>query len=61
MQYDDILANVMERDRIDRTRAESPLRRADDAISLDNSEMTLEEQDAWLLSRFDEVTRMGEQ
>ena len=61
VQYDDILANVMERDRIDRTRAESPLRRTDDAISLDNSEMTLEEQDAWLLSRFDEVTRMGEQ
>lgn len=50
--YSDVLANVVHRDHIDSTRAESPLRRADDAISLDNSDMTVEEQDAWLLDQF---------
>ncbi len=34
------------------TRAESPLRRADDAVDLDNSHMTVQEQDEWLLARF---------
>ena len=41
----DVLANVSERDRIDTTRAESPLRKADDAVVLDNSNMTIAEQD----------------
>ena len=36
VSYDEVLANVRERDHIDSTRAESPLRRADDAIDLDN-------------------------
>lgn len=48
VKYEDILANVRQRDEIDTTRAESPLRKADDAISLDNSSMTIAEQDAWL-------------
>lgn len=48
VDYEAVLANVRERDRIDTTRAESPLRRADDAIDLDNSGMTIAEQDAWL-------------
>ena len=39
--FDEILANVKERDHIDQTRAVSPLRRADDAILLDNSHLTL--------------------
>ena len=52
VNYEEVLANVVHRDHIDTTRAESPLRRADDAIALDNSEMTLEEQDAWLLEQF---------
>lgn len=52
VNYEEVLANVVHRDHIDSTRAESPLRRADDAIALDNSEMTLEEQDAWLLEQF---------
>ena len=52
VSYEDVLANVVHRDKTDTTREESPLRRADDAISLDNSEMTLDEQDAWLLDRF---------
>lgn len=53
--YAEVLANVMHRDAIDRNRAESPLRRADDAISLDNSQMSIEEQDAWLLAEFNRV------
>ena len=52
--YDDILKNVQERDYIDSHRAESPLRQADDALLLDNSAMTIPEQQAWLLARFHE-------
>jgi cytidylate kinase len=50
--YEEVLANVVQRDEIDRNRAESPLRRADDAIDLDNSHMTRQEQSAWLLDKF---------
>ena len=46
--YEEVLENVTARDHIDSTRAESPLRRADDAVDLDNTDMTLAEQDAWL-------------
>lgn len=53
--YEEVLANVMHRDSIDLNRAESPLRRADDAISLDNSQMTIEEQDAWLIDKFNSI------
>lgn len=52
VNFEDVLANVAHRDHIDETREESPLRRADDAIDLDNSSMTLDEQDAWLLDIF---------
>lgn len=52
----EILQNVQERDRIDTTRAISPLRQAEDAIVLDNSHMTIEEQKAWLLNQFKRVT-----
>lgn len=55
VSYDDVYANVVERDRIDTTRAVSPLRRADDAIDLDNGSMTREEQMDWLLARFREA------
>jgi cytidylate kinase len=48
VNYEEILANVVHRDTIDTTRAESPLRQAEDAICLDNSNMTLSEQNAWL-------------
>lgn len=58
VSYEDVLANVVHRDKIDTTRAESPLRRADDAISLDNSEMTLDEQDAWLLEHFKNIVSL---
>ena len=45
---EEVLENVTERDRIDSTRKESPLRQADDAVVLDNSHMSIEEQIEWL-------------
>jgi len=50
VSYDQIKANIIERDRYDETRDESPLRKADDAIILDNSFLTREEQFSWILS-----------
>jgi cytidylate kinase len=50
--YDDILKNVQERDYIDSHREVSPLRKADDAIELDNSYMTIAEQKEWLMQQF---------
>lgn len=50
--YDDILKNVQQRDYIDTHREVSPLRQAEDAIVLDNSHMTIEEQDAWLIDKY---------
>lgn len=52
--FDDILKNVKERDYIDSHRETSPLRKADDALELDNSNMTIEEQKAWLMARYHE-------
>ena len=52
--YEDVLANVVERDHIDETRDESPLRKADDALLIDNSHLSREEQNQWLLDRFNE-------
>ena len=53
--FDDILKNVEERDYIDSHREESPLRQAEDAILLDNSEMTIPEQKAWLLEQYNRI------
>ena len=50
--YEDILQNVKERDYIDSHRAMNPLRQAEDAIVLDNSELTIAEQKQWLLDKF---------
>lgn len=50
VSFEEILQNVEERDRIDQTRAVSPLRKADDAIVLDNSNMTIDEQNQWLMN-----------
>lgn len=55
--YEEVLANLRERDHIDETRAESPLRKAADAVTLDNSNMSLDEQDAFMLRIFNERTR----
>lgn len=49
VDFDEILRNVEERDYIDSHREVAPLRKADDAIELDNSNLTKEEQNAWLL------------
>lgn len=50
--FDDILKNVKERDYIDSHREVSPLRKADDALELDNSNMTIAEQKQWLMEQF---------
>ena len=54
--YADILKNVEERDYIDSHREVSPLRQADDALLLDTSNMTIDEQNAWLMERFEQAT-----
>lgn len=54
--YEEILANVINRDHIDETRAESPLRKADDATVLDNSTMTIAEQNEWLLNLYNKIS-----
>ena len=53
--YEQVLENVKHRDLIDTTRAESPLRRADDAIVLNNSHMSREEQNRWLLDLYNRI------
>lgn len=56
VSFDEVLKNVQERDRLDMARAESPLRKADDAIELDNTHMTIAEQQAWLMNEFRKAT-----
>ena len=46
--FEEVLANVRERDRIDQSREVAPLRQADDAIILDNSYMTVPQQMEWV-------------
>lgn len=53
--YEEVLNNVVQRDHIDQTRTESPLRQADDAIVLDNSTMSVEQQDKWLLELYHKI------
>lgn len=55
VNFDDILRNVQERDYIDSHREVAPLRQAEDALLLDNSELTREEQMQWLLDTFKRV------
>ena len=50
--FDEVLANIEQRDLIDSTRAESPLRQADDAIVLDNSDLTIAQQNEWLIKQY---------
>lgn len=50
--YEEVLANVVHRDHIDETREESPLRKAADAVMLDNSTMSIPEQNEWLISLY---------
>lgn len=48
--YEEVLANLQKRDHIDSNRADSPLRKAEDAIELDNSQLTKEQQFDWVMS-----------
>lgn len=57
VDYKDVLSNVIERDHIDETRKESPLRKADDALLLDNSDLSLEEQNNWLIDKFNKALK----
>lgn len=52
VSFEEVLANVVHRDHIDETREESPLRKADDALLLDNSTMSHEEQNTLLMEMF---------
>ena len=52
---EEILENVISRDKADMARAISPLRRAEDALELDNSYMSVEEQMAWFMERYNEI------
>ena len=56
VSMEEVLRNVRERDRLDMERAESPLRRADDAVELDNTHLTIPEQRALLLRLFHQAT-----
>lgn len=53
--YEEVLANVVSRDHIDQTREESPLRQASDAVVLDNSDMSREEQMKILTDLFNKI------
>lgn len=53
--FADILKNVQERDYLDSHRSVSPLRQAPDALLLDNSNMTIAEQKAWLMEKFNQA------
>ena len=54
---EEVERNIRERDKADMSRAVSPLRRADDAIVLDNSHMTVDEQMAWFMEQFAKINR----
>jgi len=55
VELEEVRLNLEKRDHIDSSREDSPLARADDAIVLDNSEITVEEQMVWFRERFDEI------
>ena len=52
---EEILENVISRDKADMTREISPLRQAEDAVVLDNSHMSVEEQVAWFIERYEGI------
>lgn len=51
VSFDEILDNVKQRDHIDSTRDVSPLKQADDALVLDNSNLTKDEQLEWIVEK----------
>lgn len=56
ISFDDVLENIKQRDYIDQNREESPLMQAEDALVLDNSTLTKEQQMQWLLDKFNYIT-----
>ena len=59
--FEDVQKNLAKRDHIDSNRADSPLKQADDAMLLDNSEMTLEEQMIWFRDLYERVRSTGDE
>ncbi len=55
VSYESVLENVKKRDYIDQNRTESPLVKAEDAVLLDNSNLSIEQQDEWLYNRYKEA------
>ena len=55
--FDEVLQNLSKRDYIDSTREDGPLKQADDAIVLDNSYLTIPEQNRKVLELFEEITK----
>ena len=55
--FDEILENVKQRDYIDQNRKVSPLKKADDALLLDNTELTIPQQKEWLFDQYNQVTK----
>ena len=55
--FDEILENVNQRDYLDQHREVSPLRQADDALLLDNSNMTIDEQNEWVMQQFEKAAK----
>ena len=54
--FDEILENVKQRDYIDQHRDVSPLRKAEDALLLDNTNLTIEQQKEWLFEQFNKIS-----
>lgn len=57
VDYNEILSNIRERDRIDSTREVSPLRQADDAVLLDNDDMNHQQQMQWLMDLYHSIVK----
>lgn len=57
--FDEVLANLEKRDLMDSTRADSPLIKADDAIELNNSTLSKEDQLEWILKLVQEKTQIS--
>lgn len=61
VNFDEVLENIKERDHIDMTRKESPLRQAPDAILLDNDHLTMQQQMDFLLRTFCKIEGSAEE
>lgn len=57
VSLEEIIDNIRKRDQADMTRAVSPLKKAPDALTLDNSRMSLDEQMAWVMEKIDKLTK----